>query len=455
MLKVILTAVNSAWYQSNPALYYLRGALSGLPLRVILREFTLAEPVTDVVSALYRERPGVACFSAHIWNRGYLSQLLPALRKVLPELKFILGGPEAGAGVYGLGEADYVIRGPGEGALRALAEEGFSRPGGIYEQPAPHLKDIPFCYRKSDKPELQGKLVYYETSRGCPFRCAYCLSATDERREFRFDPDSAADRKRLYRELDSLLALSPRTIKFVDRSFNIQPRLARLIWEYAIGQREACEFHFEIYPNLLSEADISLLEKSPEGRIRFEAGIQTTNAKAARACGRNSEWVKTKQILMELRQRTAVCIHADLLAGLPGESLSSVLRSLDQLAPLLPHEIQLGLLKILPDTPMLRIARERGYLWLDDPAYQVLASDALSFGQMSFLQDCAKALNLYWNKEEFAMEWESLLRGGAKASQVLKAILREHDRLGLPLHSVAKQTRAEVFKLAAGAFSAD
>ncbi len=410
-----------------------------------LLEFALSEPLFDILSQICREKPDIACFSAYIWNSGELRRLIPELKKLLPETKIVLGGPEANHGGFGLDEADFIVNGPGEGVFRGLAESGFELPGGVYEATAPPLRDLPFPYRRSDKAALQGKLVYYESSRGCPFRCVYCLSARDKRHEARFDPAVAADRRKLYAELDRLLELRPRTLKFVDRSFNAHPRLARLIWAYAIRPEADCEFHFEIYPDLLNEEDLRLLEKAPSGRIRFEVGVQTVNAAVVRACGRNSNWRKTKAALNALRERTRIRVHADLLVGLPGEKITSVRRSLDELASTLPAEIQLGMLKILPDTPMQNIAVQRGYQWLDHPPWQVLKSDALSFTQVARLQELAKLINLYWNKGEFRDSWLQLLSSGHKASRLFLELLKLHHREGLPLHSLAKTSRGGIF----------
>lgn len=442
-LKLLLIGINSAWYQSNPALYYLRNAISDLDIDVRIIEFILSEPLADVLARLYQEKAGVYCFSAYIWNREYLEKLIPELKKLLPAARIVLGGPEAAQGDLGLSKSDHIVIGPGEGAFRELAEAGFGLPGGIREAPAPHLRDIPFPYSPADKPALRDKLVYYECARGCPFHCVYCLSALDRRNESRFDPSLESDR--LFKELDRLLQLEPRTLKFVDRSFNIDPKLARLIWDYAIRQERACEFHFEIYPELIREEDILLLEKAPPNRIRFEAGIQSVNPEVNDACCRKSDWPQARDILKKLRQRTHVCIHADLLAGLPGEGIDSILNSLDELTATFPHEIQLGLLKILPETPMLDIARQRGYIWMNRPPYQVLASDALSFDEISRLQDLARVVNLYWNKGEFASEWSGYLHRGNKASSLFLSLLDLHHSRSLPLHSISQRSRGEIF----------
>lgn len=445
MALLCLVAVNSAWYQSNPALYWLRGSLRGLPWRVKIREFNLAEPRADILAALCRENPQAVGFSAYIWNSSYLRELIPELKLLLPQAKLVLGGPEAEACDYGLDSRDYVVSGPGEGVLRRLAESGFRLPGGLYSQPAPPLRELPFPYRGSDLAALSGKLLYYEASRGCPFHCVYCLSASDQRCEARFDPREPAGRRRLHRELDRLLALRPRTLKFVDRSFNSQPELARLIWSYALRSEAACEFHFEIYPDLLNEEDIDLLSRAPAGRIRFEIGIQSVSDAVCRRAGRPTRWRKTRPLLQALLERTPVRVHADLLAGLPGESYRSILRSVDELATLLPHEIQLGLLKILPHTPMQALARSRGYIWQPAPPYQILSTDQLSWSQVNRLQEYARALNLYWNKGEFAPQWREWLAAGRQASALLARLLALHHSQNQPLHSVSRQTRQDFF----------
>jgi hypothetical protein len=442
---ICLVAVNSAWYQSNPALYYLRQMVADLPCRCLIREFTVNDLPLEVLRGIVEAGPDIVCFSAYIWNRMYLQELIPQVKRLLPGTRIGVGGPEAGDGSFGLDGNDIVIEGPGESAFRELAENGFKARGGTTGRENLPLKDIPFPYVRSDRETLKGKLVYYETSRGCPFSCVYCLSAEDERNEARFDVDTPGQRKKLFRELDALVKLEPKTVKFVDRSFNVHPRLARVVWERVIGLDRACEFHFEIYPGLLNREDLEILERVPRDRIRLEVGIQTVNPAVSAACRRRSDWRKTRSMLELIRQRTNVILHTDLIAGLPGESYGSVLNSVNELASVLPHEIQLGMLKILPGTPMQAIARERGYVWQSDPPYQALSTDRLSFRQLCRLQDLARILNLYWNKGEFTTQWEGLL-ASHKATDILLALLKHHRRYGLPLHSMAKSKREQVFQ---------
>ncbi|MDD3103586.1 MAG: DUF4080 domain-containing protein, partial [Candidatus Cloacimonetes bacterium] len=418
MRKILFAALNSSWSQSNLAFYYLREMIRDLDYESILRSYTLKEPLMQVMEDIYRQQADVICFSAYIWNRLFLQSLHRELLKILPETIFVIGGPEA---VHFKNIRNtIVIEGAGEAAFRELAISNFSLQDCGHSNPDPlPLNKIPFPYRDEDKADLEDHLLYYESYRGCPYRCAYCLSANDQRQEARFDLPK--DTKLLYQELDALCRLRPRTIKFIDRSFNVQKALAHAIWQYAIEFGEGQEFHFEIYPDLLDEQDLQILEQMPEGRIRFEIGIQSINRDVLKTCGRNSAWEKSKSALIALKERTKIRIHADLIAGLPKEDYASVLRSLNELCKCEPAAVQLGSLKILADTPMQEIAESRGYLFLDNPPYQVLASDALSYEEMRKLDNFAHLLNLYWNKEEYPQLWHELLQKYS-ASQILTAL---------------------------------
>ncbi|MDY0151363.1 MAG: DUF4080 domain-containing protein [Candidatus Cloacimonas sp.] len=507
MKKILLVAINSSWSQSNLALFYLREMLSGLSYQVIMRDFTLKDYPADVMKALYQQQPDIICFSAYIWNREYLQKLIPELKKLLPQAIIVLGGPETENLIPCLDARDFYIIGSGEAAFRELAKQGFCHSRGDGNPAISHkltlchflsnpntpqkqqkiqgwipasagmtksvqvtagmtkgvqitaemtkgathytssttlpLKQIPFPYHPSDKAQLQGKLLYYECYRGCPYNCVYCLSANDFRTELRFDISDPQQLQKLYTELDALIALEPKTIKFIDRSFNIFPALAHKIWAYFISSDYPCEVHFEIYPDLLSEADFSLLETAPSGRIRFEIGIQSTSDSIALNCGRKSTWKQSKQALLQLKKRCKLRLHADLISGLPGETYESVLNSINQLCACLPDAVQLGTLKILPDTPMQHIAQASGYLWLNDPPYQCLASDAISYPQMCTLESLARILNLYWNKEEYTQEWQQMLMQ-QQATDILFAIMDKHQELGYELHSLAKGKRDAV-----------
>lgn len=439
--KVLLVALNSSWSQSNLALYYLRQILREYEYPYKMLEITVNEPLLQVAQEIYEQQVEILLFSAYIWNKSFLKSLLNVLKQLLPRATFVIGGPEAAA--FKADAHTFIIPGAGEGAFKALAESEFE----TLPQESRHipLKDVPFPYDAGDVEVLADHLVYYECYRGCPYGCVYCLSANDRRNEARFDLNIESEREKLKSELDSLVALKPRTLKFIDRSFNIAKDLAHYIWRYAAQDTSTTDFHFEIYPELLDDADFALLKEAPWGKIRFEVGVQSVNPEVMAASGRHSDWQKVKRNLLRLKEETKIRVHADLLAGLPGEDLASVLHSLDELCACEPAAVQLGMLKILPDTPMLEIAQKRGYLWMEDAPYQVLSSDALSFAELSLLDDYAHLLNLYWNKEEYPGLWHELLQKH-RVTQLLIALKRLHTELGYPLHSISKLRRMQVME---------
>ncbi|MCK9331998.1 MAG: DUF4080 domain-containing protein [Candidatus Cloacimonetes bacterium] len=443
MKRILFVALNSSWSQSNLALYYLREIVCDLGFNQQMCAFTLKEPLHQIMEDIYGRKPDIICFSAYIWNKIYWLSMQIELAKVLPECVFVVGGPEAQA--FKSAVNTKVILGAGEARFRYLAKHNFDLAADLSEIPPIPLKDIPFPYQISDKEVLQNHLIYYECYRGCPYSCVYCLSAGDNRHEMRFDVQDENSLIKLNRELRLLAKLKPKTLKFIDRSFNVQKQIAHAIWDFAIKGDFDFDFHFEIYPDLLDEQDIQKLSKAPPGRIRFEIGIQSTNEYVLRQCGRISSWSKTCEALKELKARTQVRIHADLIAGLPNEDFSSVIRSLNELCACEPDAVQLGMLKILPDTPMLKIASDLGYLWMDQPPYQVLASDALSFNELNVLQDYAHLLSLYWNKEEHPQLWHQLLQKNP-ANVILEKLRHLHIIKQIPLHSVARQKRESMMQ---------
>lgn len=437
---ISLISINSSWYQSNLALYYLRQMIQGLDFELSMPVFSTSDLFMDVLKGIYSHHADLLCFSAYIWNRSYLEHLLPSIKALMPKATIIIGGPEAGhLSQY----ADRVVEAAGEAIFKAMAENGFED---IELEAKPlHLKDIPFAYQAEDKLQLSGKLIYYESSRGCPFHCAYCLSASDDRDELRFDACSQKDMLKLSQELDALEALQAKTVKFIDRSFNAHPRYARELWKLLLSKERSCEWHFEIYPELLSETDIEILSKAPAGLIRLETGVQSCDDGINLAVGRHSNWEKAKRMLMMLKKHTQLVVHADLLYGLPEQDLQSVLNSIDELGICFPEEIQLGMLKILPNTQIVEIAQKRGWIWSSKPPYEILQTELLSFDELRFLDGCARIINLYWNKAEFVPQWHELLQKH-RLSSVIQALMQHHLDHGLALHSISKAKRARVFE---------
>ncbi len=451
MMNILLHAVNSSWSHSCLSLYYLSSQIRDLPYRVSRSSSTLKDDPLELMETLVRQSPDILCLPVYIWNRNYLEPLLRPLLSLLPHCTFVLGGPEATelklSGLSDVFGPHRLIRisGPGEKAFRKLAEAGFRTEDPELEGDNYPLSDLPFPYSEADLQALEGKLIYYETSRGCPYGCIYCLSATDKRNEKRFELSRPEEIDKLKTELNLLLSAKPRTLKFVDRSFNTDKRLAHIIWQYILQHPQPSVCHFEIYPDLITDEDIALLSAAPEDLFRFEIGIQSTNPAILKTSGRTMNWSIAKDKLLHLRRDTKVLCHCDLLIGLPGENYQSILNSIDEVMDLRPHELQLGTLKILPDTPMHRLAQELGYLWQQEPPYRTLASDALSFSELCRLDHLAHIVNLYWNKGEERSLWLEALKQ-RKASEIFVALMDYHLEHSIQFHSVAAKRRVEIVR---------
>ena len=443
--KILLLGVNATWSQSNPALYYLREMIADLPHEVMIKEITVNDPPERAFELIGDDVPDILGLSVYLWNRLLLREFIPRLRAELPGMQLVIGGAEAEilAAEIGLGEQDQVITGAGEAAFKSLALNDFNYLGNKSSPAHLPLREIPFPYRKEDLASLAGHLVYYECSRGCPFACAYCLSANDQRMEYRFDPGDAIERDKLHRELDYLVALKPRTVKFVDRSFNLNRALAHAVWEYVAQIDCACDFHFEFYPQALADSDLAVLSRMPEGRIRLEAGIQSVHDRHLARIGRSSDWSVIKPILIHLRADTRTHIHSDLLIGLPGESIADIAHSVNETMQTMPHELQLGVLKILPDTPMLRIAVDCGYEWDALPPYPVRKTDALSNGDIRYLEEIARLINLYWNRKNHTGQIQELMMK-RDAFEIMAEIHRIHVRKNLQYWGISARIREEI-----------
>jgi len=400
-MKLLLLAVNASWTHSCPALYYLRNAVSDLDHEVEITELTLKQTVSEALEIICAKAPDVLCLSVYIWNVEYLIQLVPEVRKLLPHIIIVAGGPEIS---YNTSVAehlnlDFLIRGYGEKAFRDLAEKRFASSGKVIAGEQVPLAQLPFPYLDSDQALLQGKMVYYEASRGCACRCIYCLSAREGKQDW-----LSADR--VCADIDKLLDLKPKVIKFVDRSFNHKKSWARSVWKHVIGLETNVPFHFEVHPDWLEQEDIEILSKAPEGRIQLEIGIQSIHPDTLISICRPSNWSKVKSSLEALKAHTRIPLHTDLIVGLPGENIEQITLSVNAVLKTLPHELQLGFLKILSGTTMHEYAKQHYYIWSDTAPYQVLQTPDLPFQDIMHLEKIALIINQYWNKGDFVTVWQ-------------------------------------------------
>ncbi len=408
-MRVILCTLNSSFTHSSLALRYLRAAIQADWPDHHLLEFQINDDLRRVVAEIGRLQPDVVAFACYIWNITATLALATDLKAVLPELKIILGGPEVGPRAQELltehAAINYVIQGEGEQAfpnlLQAIAKQ--RQPNDIagvyYREEVGQIGSTPPCrvtteqiprpYCSEDMSELEHKLVYYESSRGCPFRCTYCLSGGDQ---VRFLPLT-----RVFSELRLLLAADIPLIKFVDRTFNCNPERAMQIMQFLLAERRQSRFHFEICADILTDTMLDWLITIPEGIFQFEIGVQTVNAATLQAIRRHMQWDKLAQSVSKLRKANNIHLHLDLIAGLPYQDWAALQASFDQVIKLKPHMLQLGFLKVLPGTEMAKQVQEFGLKVSAIPPYEVLATNWLSFAELNRLHVMEQLLEYYYN----------------------------------------------------------
>lgn len=417
MLAVLL-AVNARFTHSNLALRNIRNAMEeACPdggLRVELREYQINQNRLDIVRDLAALKPDVILLSVYIWNAELLGAILPDLRSLLPDCRLIAGGPEAGydadAWLKRHPELDLVVQGPGERAAAELVQRRFDTsawPDRVLKTAPVPLSGLPFPYRPDDWGKLDHRYVYYETSRGCPFRCSYCLSSRDDQRPDLRDLGMVMD------ELDLLAGRGPALVKLVDRSFNAPPERARAIWERLIRKhgRGQTRWHFEVHPRFLGDDDFRLLADAPAGLFQFELGVQTVHDAGRALVDRPAGWARERDAIHELKRLGTVPLHLDILAGLPGEGLAQLGQSFDQAAALEPEHIQLGVLKGLPGTALRERAPSFGMVFQARPPYATLRTDALSSEDLALAARVAELVEGVGNSGLFA---ERLSRGYAR-----------------------------------------
>lgn len=429
---VVICALNSSYSHTSLAARsiaaHVRTCLPEAgPVRII--EETIHEPPLSLLRLLTESGAAIFAFSCYIWNISLIRDLCRQLRVLEPQAVIIWGGPEAGSAAahYLAAEpaVDYIISGEGEDAFCRLLQvlissESASGQGADENLPSrltavPALswrhpadrqlmanppkdrsrqEDWPFPYTPQDLAQINKKIVYYESARGCPFACSYCLSSLE-------DKVFSRPLDKVMAELEVLIEADVLQVKFVDRTFNFRPDRAEEIWNFLLRRYRQrlyrTSFHFEIAGDLLTEKSLQLLATAPPGLFRFEIGVQTIWPQVLAAINRQCDLPKLATAVSKLRETGNIRLHLDLIAGLPGENPEQFAASLDWALGLRPHHLQLGFLKILPGTRMARDAAKRGFIWQDIPPYEVLASDSMSFTDLNLLRDIAQLLEQYWN----------------------------------------------------------
>ncbi len=414
--KIILAAVNAKYIHSNLAVYSLKAYAeqSGHPSEI--REYTINQSFGEILKDLYESQPGLLCFSCYIWNKTWIDDLAREIHKLLPDTWIWVGGPEvtycAREYLEGHPAIDGVMRGEGEGSFLELAklfQDGadaerladipgltFRQNGAILEtanrEPL-SMDALPFVYTHLQ--DFTNRILYYESSRGCPFSCSYCLSSLDKKLRFR-------SLSLVKKELQFFIDQKVPQVKFVDRTFNCDRARALEIWEFLTRQDQGVtNFHFEIGADLLGPEELACMRAMRPGLIQLEIGVQSTNPETIQEIQRKTDFEKIKDNVAQIQQGQNIHQHLDLIAGLPCEGYDRFAQSFDQVYHMRPQQLQLGFLKVLKGSRMERMAEEYGCVYLDREPYEVLKTKWISYEEILSLKQVESMVETYYNSGQF------------------------------------------------------
>ncbi len=410
-MKVLLTAINSRYIHSNLAVRYLRAYTKDMDYECKIREFSINDREEHVLEQIIEEEPDVVAISTYIWNVEMVERLANLIKIVNPSIEIVYGGPEVSYDSMIFlknNEGEYVIEGEGENTYREFIEYKLGKREiesirGLYykkegnvlyngSRPAMSLDDVVFPYEEDE--DLTNKIVYYESSRGCPFNCKYCLSSTSHGVRFR-----SIDK--VLKELQFFIDKKVKLVKFVDRTFNCNTKHSMAIWNFLINADTNTHFHFEISADILKDEEIELLRKAPLDRFQFEVGVQTTNDDVLRNINRFVNFSDIKEKVEELLSIRNIKQHLDLIAGLPGEDYDSFVRSFNDVHSIKPEEIQLGFLKLLKGSAMREESAKYDMKFSPYPPYEILSTNKISYKEIIILKKVEEVVDKYYNSQKF------------------------------------------------------
>lgn len=468
-MQFLLTAINAKYIHSNPAIYSL-WAYAGAELQpfIGLAEYTINHRTDEILGDLYRRKPDVIGFSCYIWNYGLVCELLREIPKVLPETDIWLGGPEVSFEAEKILARFPMVRGimagEGEGTFRDLllwyvrrerpeeeiaGECKYARfkeiPGLILPEGASPVRDLleidklPFPYEATSQwGKFDNRIIYYETSRGCPFRCSYCLSSIDKQVRLR-------DFGQVKRELQFFLDKKVPQVKLTDRTFNCNYVHAMEIWKY-IKEHDngVTNFHFEIAADIMREEELDLLEQMRPGLIQLEIGVQSTNLRTLREINRSADIARIGEVTERIRGCHNIHIHLDLIAGLPFEDFDSFGKSFNDVYAMKPHQLQLGFLKVLKGTGIWERADEYGIVYQSRPPYEVLSTRWISYGKILKLKQIEEMVELYYNSNQFTHILPVLVRSFQGPFEMFWQLASFYEEKGYFTNSPARSYRYQV-----------
>ena len=414
-MKILLAACNAKYIHSNLAVYDLQAYASEYTDHIILKEYTINQQKDDIMRDIYLAHPDVVCVSCYIWNISFVKELMADLAKILPDVDFWAGGPEVSY------DAEKFLSENPEftGVMVGEGEETFQELSGYYVKKNPEklenitgicyrdgekiihngwhqimdLSSIPFIYK--DLSEFKNRIIYYESSRGCPFSCSYCLSSVDKKLRFR-------DIEMVKKELQFFIDHKVPQVKFVDRTFNCKHDHAMAIWKYINDHDNGVtNFHFEISADLLREEELQEMSTMRPGLIQLEIGVQSTNPDTIKAIHRTMDFEKLKGIVDRIHSFGNIHQHLDLIAGLPYEDYDSFRNSFNDVYALKPQQLQLGFLKVLKGSHMMEMCREYGIVYKNREPYEVLSTKWLDYDHVLKLKNVENMVEVYYNSGQF------------------------------------------------------
>ena len=467
ILKILLAACNAKYIHSNLAVYNLKSCSGKYSPNVVIKEYTINQIRDDILKDIYLEQPDVICFSCYIWNISFVKELVPDLKKILPHVDFWAGGPEVSYDAV-----EFLKKNPAFfGVMVGEGEETFHELAGYYIERKPEnlkeirgvafhdetkvpdivhtgwrelmdLSKVPFAY--SNLTEFKNRIIYYESSRGCPFSCSYCLSSIDKKLRFR-------DIELVKKELQFFIDNKVPQVKFVDRTFNCKHDHAMAIWRYITEHDNGItNFHFEISADLLREEELALMKTMRPGLIQLEIGVQSTNPQTIKAIRRTMDFEKLKGIVEQIHGFGNIHQHLDLIAGLPYEGYDSFHKSFCDVYALRPEQFQLGFLKVLKGSHMMEMTGEYQILYKDREPYEVLSTAWLTYGEILRLKMVESMVEVYYNSGQFKHTLVFLEQYFEDPFRMYEALGRFYEKKGYSEISHSRMRRYEILMEFAG-----
>ena len=466
-MKILLAACNAKYIHSNLAVYNLKSCSGKYSPNVVIKEYTINQIRDDILKDIYLEQPDVICFSCYIWNISFVKELVPDLKKILPHVDFWAGGPEVSYDAV-----EFLKKNPAFfGVMVGEGEETFHELAGYYIERKPEnlkeirgvafhdetkvpdivhtgwrelmdLSKVPFAY--SNLTEFKNRIIYYESSRGCPFSCSYCLSSIDKKLRFR-------DIELVKNELQFFIDNKVPQVKFVDRTFNCKHDHAMAIWRYITEHDNGItNFHFEISADLLREEELALMKTMRPGLIQLEIGVQSTNPQTIKAIRRTMDFEKLKGIVEQIHGFGNIHQHLDLIAGLPYEGYDSFHKSFCDVYALRPEQFQLGFLKLLKGSHMMEMTGEYQILYKDREPYEVLSTAWLTYGEILRLKMVESMVEVYYNSGQFKHTLVFLEQYFEDPFRMYEALGRFYEKKGYSEISHSRMRRYEILMEFAG-----